>query len=158
MLGEFAVGKTSLVRQFVYSIFSDTYQTTIGVKIDKKTVPLEDGDIELILWDINGEDDFMEVKNAYLRGAAGCIFVIDGTRPGTIQTARRLKQKSEQTIGMVPHIIVANKYDLVDQWEITENDLMVLNDAYCTIKKTSAKTGSGVEETFMELARMIMEP
>lgn len=158
MLGEFAVGKTSLVRRFVHSIFSDAYQTTIGVKIDKKSVTLDHGEIELILWDINGEDEFMEVQSAYLRGASGCVYVIDGTRLRTVQTVKRLKQKVLRTVGEVPHVIVVNKYDLVDHWALDGRDLAPLNDSHGIILQTSAKTGQGVEETFRELARMIVQP
>src|SRR5579863_7193776 len=75
MLGGFSVGKTSLVRRYVESIFSDTYLTTVGVKIDKKTVATPDRTVTLILWDVAGEDDVSTVKMSYLRGAAGYVLV-----------------------------------------------------------------------------------
>ena len=68
MLGGFAVGKTSLVSRFVRSIFSDKYLTTVGVKIDKKTMKAGDREVTLVLWDINGQDEFQDVKESYLRG------------------------------------------------------------------------------------------
>ena len=71
MLGGFAVGKTSLVKRFVHSVFSDTYLTTVGVKIDKKTVELAGKTVNLILWDLSGEDDLASLRMTYLRGAAG---------------------------------------------------------------------------------------
>lgn len=71
MIGPFAVGKTSLVRRFVDSIFSDNYLTTIGVKISKKIVPLADTQVQLMIWDIEGVDVFTELKTSYLRGASG---------------------------------------------------------------------------------------
>ena len=69
MLGAFAVGKTSLVQQYVNSIFSEKYQTTLGVKIDKKSLQVDGQQLELILWDLAGEDEFMEVRSSYLRGS-----------------------------------------------------------------------------------------
>ena len=78
MLGGFAVGKTSLVRRFVQSIFSDTYLTTVGVKIDKKSVALPDKTVDLILWDLAGEDDIGSFRVSNVRGATGLVLVVDG--------------------------------------------------------------------------------
>src|SRR5215211_7084781 len=86
MLGGFSVGKTSLVKRFVESVFSETYLTTVGVKIDKKTVDLGERAVNLILWDVAGEDDISAVRMSYyyLRGCAGYVLVADGTRPSTL--------------------------------------------------------------------------
>jgi GTPase SAR1 family protein len=84
MLGGFSVGKTSLVKRYVDSVFSETYLTTVGVKIDKKTVDLSDRIVNLILWDLAGEDDIASLRMSYLRGTAGYVLVADGTRPSTI--------------------------------------------------------------------------
>ena len=75
MIGSFAVGKTSLVAQFVHSIYREQYLTTVGVKIDKKLVRVGDADVSLILWDLHGEDEFQKIRTAYLRGSSGFIFV-----------------------------------------------------------------------------------
>ncbi len=87
MVGAFAVGKTSLVQRYVRSVFSEKYQTTIGVKIDQKEVEYNGKTINLLLWDIHGEDDFMKVKPTYLIGASGYFLVADNTRAETLQTA-----------------------------------------------------------------------
>ena len=82
MLGSFAVGKTSLVSQFVSSIFSDKYLSTVGVKVDRKSVSVKGQDVTLMLWDLYGEDGFQRVQKSYLRGASGyllvaaCLFVV----------------------------------------------------------------------------------
>src|SRR5271157_5464563 len=93
MLGSFAVGKTSLVRRFVESIYSDTYQTTVGVKIDKKVIVQDGKEITLVLWDLYGEDDFQKMRWSYLRGAAAYLLVADGTRRATLEKAIVLEQK-----------------------------------------------------------------
>ena len=77
MLGGFAVGKTSLVRRFVHSIFSDKYHTTIGVIIHKKTVLIDGHEINLLLWDIGGEEEIFPIPASYLKGSAGYLL---GTR------------------------------------------------------------------------------
>ena len=90
MLGSFAVGKTSLVSQFVSSIFSDKYLSTVGVKIDKKTDHgRRPARSTLMLWDIYGEDGFQTVQKSYLRGASGYLLVVDGTRFDTFATRAR---------------------------------------------------------------------
>jgi small GTP-binding protein len=153
MLGGFAVGKTSLVARFVSSIFSDKYLTTIGVKIDKKTVALNGEQMDLILWDIYGEDDFQKMRLSYLRGAGGYLLVADGTRRTTLDTARSLHDTVAREIGPVPFVLVLNKSDLADRWEIDEPILADAAGRGWTIIRTSAKTGEGVENAFLTLAR-----
>jgi small GTP-binding protein len=153
MLGGFAVGKTSLVARFVSSIFSDRYLTTIGVKIDKKSVTVADEQMDLILWDIYGEDEFQKMRLSYLRGAAGYLLVADGTRETTLDTALGLQESVAREIGGVPFVLVINKADLADRWEIDDRTLSAIARRGWTIVKTSAKTGDGVEEAFLTLAR-----
>ena len=118
MLGSFAVGKTSLVRRYVDSIFSDTYQTTVGVKIDKKVMHLDETEIHLVLWDLYGDDDFQKIRWSYFQGAAGYLLVADGTRRATVEKAIALEERARQEIGPVPFVFVINKSDLVDEWEL----------------------------------------
>jgi small GTP-binding protein len=157
MVGAFATGKTSLVSQFVYSIFSEKYQTTVGVKIDKKTIRFQDKEVKLILWDLYGEDEFQKVRMSYLRGSSGYLLVADGTRHHTLEKALNLKQRVEETIGKVPCILVLNKWDLADEWEIENSKIEQLTQQSWTVLKTSAKTGLNVEEIFQNLASKILE-
>src|SRR5262245_4193205 len=87
MIGGTAVGKTSLVMQFVSSIFHERYSTPIGVKIHARRVQRGSTTVDLILWDLSGEDEFQGVQPAYLRGASGYLLVADGTRRETLDTA-----------------------------------------------------------------------
>jgi small GTP-binding protein len=151
MLGAYAVGKTSLVSRFVRSIFSDKYQTTVGVKIDKKTVSLGDRQLTFILWDLAGEDEFIQVRMSYLRGSAGYLLVADGLRRVTLDKAIELQQRVEGEIGKLPFILLINKLDVIDDWEIKESDIESLSATGWHILATSAKTGVGVQETFLAL-------
>ncbi len=156
MLGGFAVGKTSLVARFVQSIYSDTYHTTIGVKIDKKVVSVDGVELSCVLWDIAGEDEFHTVAPSYMRGMSGYLLVVDGTRRSTLDTARELKTRAERVVGSAPFVLVANKLDLVDDWELDEDTLAELRTDGWTVLRTSAKTGENVEEAFHILAREIL--
>ena len=157
MLGGFAVGKTSLVRQFVESIYSDKYHTTVGVKIDKKLVNVGEQEVNLLLWDIQGEDGVQKLRSSYLRGAAGYLLVIDGTRGATLDTACAIQQSAQELLGLVPFIAVINKIDLVDEWDLDEKAVDGLVQAGWTVYRTSAKTGQHVENAFVNLAKKITE-
>jgi small GTP-binding protein len=156
MLGATGVGKTSLVARFVRSIFSETYRTTIGVTIDKKRVLWEGREVDLILWDLSGEDEFQGVSRSYMRGAGGYLLVIDGTRRATVDTALGLHRVAFEILGGVPRIAVLNKSDLAAAWEIDRASEAGLRGVGCSIVLTSAKTGAGVEEAFSALAREMM--
>src|SRR5688500_6237320 len=155
MLGAFAVGKTSLVSRYVSSLFSDKYHSTVGVKIDKKQVSVNGHDMTLMLWDIAGQDDFQTVQPSQLRGMAGYLLVVDGTRSATLEIARQLQMKATEAAGNVPFLLLLNKADLVAEWEIDEPLFIKLAQEGWRVIRTSAKTGDGVEPAFEQLARMI---
>ncbi len=157
MVGAFGTGKTSLVAKFVYSIFSENYQTSVGVKIDKKTVNIQDKELNFILWDLYGEDEFQKVRLSYLRGSSGYLMVVDGTRHNTLEKAFSIQRRVEETIGKVPFIFVLNKSDLLDEWEIEPTEIDLIIHRGWTAVKTSAKSGLGVEEVFQTLANQILE-
>ncbi|MDH5740475.1 MAG: GTP-binding protein [Nitrospira sp.] len=156
MLGGFAVGKTSLVRRFVTNVFSDHYQTTIGVTVEKKTVTIKDQDVMLMLWDLYGEDEFQHVRDSYLRGSSAYILVMDGTRRGTLDTALALQQTAARTLGTVPFVSIINKADLQSDWEIDEGAIEQLRARGWTVLFGSAKLGQGVEELFLSVVTQIM--
>src|SRR5258708_10956677 len=156
MLGSFAVGKTSLVRRFVESIYSDVYQTTVGVKIDKKNVQVEDEEISLVLWGIYGEDDYQKMRWAYLRGASGYLLVADGTRKATLEKAVSLEQKVREEVGVIPFVLVINKSDLIRDWELDSVLESQLAAHGWNILRSSAKTGEVVEDSFALLARKML--
>ncbi|MBX3237582.1 MAG: GTP-binding protein [Nitrospiraceae bacterium] len=156
MLGAFAVGKTSLVRRFVTSQFSDQYHTTIGVKVDKKTQTVDGHSVNLILWDLYGEDDYQKLRLSYLRGASAYLLVLDGTRRTTLNVARQLQRMAEDALGSVPFIVLANKADLVDEWEVTQEELDELVRPGWRLVTTSAKTGEGVEQAFQLLTESLI--
>jgi hypothetical protein len=156
MLGSFAVGKTSLVARFVRSIYSEKYHTTVGVKIDKKQVQVEEKLVNLILWDLYGEDEFQKVHMSYLRGASGYLLVIDGTRRETLDKALILQKRTEEAVGKLPFVIVMNKVDLKESWEIDDRTIDDLVNKGWPVFHSSAKTGLGVEEAFTTLAKQML--
>jgi small GTP-binding protein len=150
MVGGTAVGKSSLVRRFVYGMFSESYMTTIGVKVDKKDVTTPSGQVELLLWDIHGDDEFARIRSLYLRGMAGYFLVADGTRRETLDHALSLKKRIDREIGLVPCLLLINKGDLADSFEIDAADLEEVAEQHSLLQvlRTSAKDGEGVEQAF----------
>ena len=157
MVGAFATGKTSLVAQFVKGIYSEKYHTTIGVKIDKKIVGLGGRALSMMLWDIHGEDEFQNVRMSYLRGAAGYLLVVDGTRRASLDIAFNLRARVIEEIGHLPYVLVLNKFDLWDTWEITVDEIRALQKENYPVLRSSAKTGLGVEDCFLQLSRSIVQ-
>ncbi|MFN0086863.1 MAG: Rab family GTPase [Blastocatellia bacterium] len=156
LIGAFAVGKTSLMARFVKSIYSDQYLTTVGVKVDRKTVKVNGQEVNMIVWDLAGEDEFQKVRMSYMRGAAGYLLVADGTRRDTIETARMLKDRVTDAHGSLPFIFLINKCDLTSEWEVEEQTITELQNSGWRVVKSSAKTGEGVEDAFVRLAESIL--
>jgi len=157
MLGAFAVGKTSLVRQYVKGIFDEKYHTTLGVRIDKKTLVIDGQSQELILWDLAGEDEFMEVRSSYLRGSSAIILVTDGTRSDTLNVAIKLKNKVFSEVGKIPFVLLINKTDLIEHWTIDKLRLEQLEQDGWNILQTSAKEDKNVEAAFRNLTEQMLE-
>lgn len=153
LLGTFAVGKSSLTERFVKSIFSERYHSTVGVRIQKRTVELDSETINLIIWDLAGEDEFVSLRAAYLRGAGGYILVADGTRPNTLNTALELHGYAARVLGGVPFVLMVNKRDRLKDWAVDEKELEGLTRDGWVVFKTSAKTGEGVSDGFIRLAK-----
>ncbi len=154
MLGAPSVGKTSLVRRYVESMYGDNYLDTVGVKIDKKVIDIGGRKMVILLWDIIAESDFQSLRTSYLRGASGIMLVVDGTRRGTLDVAIDLNRRiNEGVLGSVPSVmLVFNKDDLSSQWEVHNSEIASLAAQGVPVLKGSAKTGNGVEDSFLTLA------
>lgn len=150
LTGNFGVGKTSLFHQFIYSQFSEKYLTTIGVKVDKKTVLINGREVVLMIWDIAGEITQDKIPRSYFLGASAIIYVFDVKRPSTYQY---LESDLEFLSSKLPDVmvkVVGNKVDLLQEGEqpALENNIGIPVDAF-----TSAKTGENVEQLFSSIAK-----
>lgn len=110
-----------------------------------------------MIWDMAGEDRFQRVETAYLRGAAGYLLVVDGTRRATLDQALVLQERAQSLLGPVPFALLLNKADLVDEWELDEREIGGLARPGWRIARTSAKTGVGVGEVITDLAGQLYE-
>ena len=152
MVGVFGTGKTSLVQRFVHSLFSERYLSTVGVKIDRKPIQLDGADLTLVLWDLAGRDGHEDITTSYLRGSHAVLYVADGTRRETCDQLPDLQALVRQAAGEVPEVLALNKSDLKERWALSAGDEQALSKAFDLVR-TSAKTGDGVEETFLRIGR-----
>ncbi len=165
-LGDSSVGKTSLIRKFVFDTFDDSYLMTMGTKVTKKTVTIDAPDIDkkfnvtFMIWDIIGDIHFRGLlHHSYLHGAAGALLVCDVTRPETLESlttwVESLQMESEET---VPVVFMANKCDLANEQKLSQDDVKKLADVYSSLwLLTSAKSGQNVEEAFKVLGKKMVE-
>ena len=158
IIGEFGVGKTSLVARFVRSIFSDKYHTTVGVKIDKKEVLVDDQNVTLVLWDLAGESAVSALKVSLVNGASGFLLIADGTRRETLLATVKLQKDVAAIIGDAPFILAVNKADLQEEWTVTPSDLDAFRAFGWDVRLASAKNGDGVEQIFADLAARLIHP
>jgi len=162
LLGDGAVGKTSLVRKYVMDRFDDKYITTIGTKVTKKALEFrhKDGIVELtmMLWDILGQKGYTGIQRSSYRGAEGIIFVCDATRPETLKSLEEYWiPEAASVVDGVPFVFAVNKSDLPDG-RISEGEIKAVAERHSApYFFTSAKTGMNVEEMFKELGRGMLE-
>ena len=145
------------VQRFVKGIFSAKYLTTLGVKIDKKLITIDNTEMEFIIWDLAGEDEFITVRDSYLRGTAAYLLVIDGTRNETLETAISLHEGMQQENQSLPFVLLINKSDLKEQWTIDATKITELKQSGWNTIETSAKTNKGVAEAFQLLASNLLK-
>ncbi len=165
LAGEAAVGKTSLIRRFVYDQFDEKYTVTLGAKVTKRTVTVDDPkgkghlEVDIAIWDIMGEKFLRELlREAYFYGAQGILAVCDVTRAETLVDLEDWKTAIEKVAGKVPVLVLANKADLKDEMVIDEKGLKLFcEEWHCPYLLTSAKTGDNVEKAFQDMAETVLE-
>lgn len=156
LLGDFAVGKTSLIRRYVEGRFDDRYLTTVGVAVSRKTIEYPSLSLHLLLWDLAGGRDYSQ--SGYLTGVAGAMIVCDLTRESTLSSYHLYANQLRQINRDVRLTLLANKADLSEERAISEEQLNALaQEIRAPLLYTSAKTGENVEQTFKALSDLLVE-
>ena len=162
ILGDPAVGKTSLVGRYVHRQFGEEYLSTIGASVCEKRVELEQAGgnvtVDLVIWDIAGQNQFTSITPSFYRGAEGALLVSDPTRRETLRSMFRWDHQFRQSAASPSAVLLFNKSDLADRWEASreeaENVARQLGHPHLF---TSARTGEGVEEGFATLVKTMLE-
>lgn len=163
LLGDNAVGKTSLVRKYVYDTFDDKYIATIGTKTVKKELEVDyfgkPLNLTLMIWDIIGQKEYRRMQAMSFEGTSGALMVSDVTRPETLEGLRDYwVPELKKVVGDVPIVFLANKVDLVDEAGFDLNELSQLAEQTKSVYlPTSAKTGENVENAFIEIGKALVK-
>ncbi len=166
LVGEAAVGKTSLIRRFVQDEFDDRYITTLGAKVSKREMTFDLPDkgsklqMDMTVWDIMGEKGFRDLlKEAFFHGAKGVLAVCDLTRYSTLKELDDWVQGVFNVVGEIPVVYAINKIDLKDEVMILYGDKEIeqaVRAFEAPFFYTSAKTGEQVETAFKRLGTMVL--
>lgn len=161
LLGDAAVGKTSLVQRFVHDRFDSSYLMTIGMEPSEKHVDLKDGTrVALSIWDLAGQERFRFIRHTFYTGAKAALLVYDLTRAATIKNVHKWSKEFTENCGKdVIKVLVGNKEDLKDQIAVSKEEC---EEAHLKMKshshfRTSALTGSRVDDAFAEIAELLVK-
>ncbi|MEE9150580.1 MAG: Rab family GTPase [Thermoplasmata archaeon] len=163
LLGDGAVGKTSLIKRFVVDKFADEYIATIGSKITAKklliSIDKEAISLRLQIWDILGQKGYSRLHYSTFRGTDGVFLVTDITRKDTLNSIGTYWiPKVQNIVGTVPYVILANKFDLMEKAEFKEKELSEFASRYnVPFYYTSAKNGENVKRAFYALGKRVIK-
>ncbi|RDE15874.1 MAG: hypothetical protein C4K49_05355 [Candidatus Thorarchaeota archaeon] len=162
LLGEAAVGKTSLLRRYTENSFDEEYKQTLGTTFSTKDVTVSDSSgqarqVRLVIWDMGGQQTYRELRRQYMKGASGAIIVYDVTRPGTFMAMNTWFESFREVATSAPVIICANKVDLEGKRLVPVAPGYMLRDWFqAEYFETSAKTGSSVNDVFTHMAEIVL--
>jgi small GTP-binding protein len=167
LLGDPAVGKTSLIRKYVYNQFSEVYISTIGTEVTKKEISTnfkensnseQHYDMSIAIWDIIGQKEYRSLISRFYKNANGALMICDLTRLETLENLKNWISSLFGAIGKVPVIFVGNKYDLVDPDGFNTDELLDISGRYgAPWITTSAKNGDNVELVFLKLGELMIK-
>ncbi len=163
LLGDPAVGKTSLIRKFVQDIYEDKYLETLGTKVTNKVLTFTSPDkkkrieLTMMIWDVMGQKNYRLIHESAFKGTAGAILVGDLTRTETLENLDNWISELFNIIGKIPVIFLGNKKDLIEMVSEKHKNLVYLSRSYQTkFYMTSAKTGENVEYAFKAIGQILV--
>jgi len=158
VVGEGAVGKTSLIIRYTEGHFRESYLMTIGTGFAVKELDLGDTLVRLQLWDLAGQPHFSSVRPVFYRGAAGLILVFDVTRRETFEKIPTWYEEVRQVTGDLTGVLLANKVDMLDQRRVTaEEGRALARQRGWAYFETSAKDRNGVADAFRQIATQAID-
>jgi small GTP-binding protein len=156
LLGAAGVGKTSLVSRYVHNMFKQSYISSVGVAISKKLLRIGEIELNLVIWDMAGEEEGSPIKINQIRDARGLILVADGCNAASLETAIDIRQRCLTEVPSATAVLIVNKVDLLEEWQVDIKSLRAFEPSGLVTFTTSAKTGKGVEDMFRHIARTML--
>ena len=157
LLGAPGVGKTSLVRRFVQHEFDQDHESSIAMTISKGTLEVGDISLEMMLWDPDGNEAWGQFNRSFISGASGLMFVVDATKPRTLDHLLEAQTKGRGFIGVRPAVLILNKVDLTVDFALTKAQVDAASKLNWHLVRASAKSGDNVDGAFTKLAELMLE-
>lgn len=157
LLGAPGVGKSSLVRRFVEDSFDEEHNPLIAMSIYCGAVELDDICLEMMLWDPAGAEASGQYNRSFISGASGLVFVVDATKPQTLDHLLEAQAKERGFIGSRPAVLILNKTDLTEEFAISDAQVEAASKPNWYLVRASAKTGYNVHEAFTKMAGLMLE-
>jgi len=153
IVGNGAVGKSSMIQRYCRGTFTKSYKKTIGVDFLEKQLRVQSEEVRLMLWDTAGQEEFDALTKSYYRGAQACVFAFSTTDRTSLLSVRKWRKKVEDECGDIPMVLVQNKIDLISQSQIDQLEAERLA-VECNMKlyRTSVKEDLNVAVVFQHLA------
>ena len=167
VVGDGAVGKTSLIKKYTQGSFQEQYITTLGTQFSKYEEIIDDEKVDLYLWDIAGQDQFQALRQRFYIGSSGAIIVFSHApeQSKSYEHVPRWLDDLKKHCGNIPLVLFGNKVDLIDDSNLNSNPDLPRSDInveqfakehrFIGYYKTSALTGQGVTDAFKALVRKL---
>ncbi len=157
IIGDFGVGKTSLIKRFVDNSFSEDYLSSIGVTISKKQLISKNGtESTMMIWDTEGQTEHKAIFKQYLNGAKAFIIVADLSRGETIKSIKQHIELCQEVVSSAPICIALNKSD-IESCEYSIDELKSIVPNILSVYKTSAKLGDAINEIFIDINQVVVQ-
>ncbi|MHA1409118.1 MAG: Rab family GTPase [Candidatus Odinarchaeia archaeon] len=158
VLGDEMVGKTSIIFRYTERRFLGDYKPTIGIDFSAKIVEIGKYNVDLIIWDLGGQEKYRILRKHYLEGARGCIIVYDKTRRKTFDNVENWYNDMKNNCGSIPCVLVGNKADLTDKTEVTtEEGEEKAKKLGLNLIESSAKDGTKIDHIFKTITQMMVD-
>ncbi|MHA2406663.1 MAG: Rab family GTPase [Candidatus Hermodarchaeia archaeon] len=158
LMGDYAVGKTCIIRRYVSDTFIEDYKASIGVDITSQELTFEKNQVQLQIWDMSGQTDFKLVRSQFMSGTDIGIIVFDLTRPSSLENVSRWINEIHAMVPKLPLVLVGNKADLINERQISkeaaEKALADHNMLFYT--ETSAKSGTNIIQLFNDISQKLL--
>jgi small GTP-binding protein len=158
LMGDYAVGKTCIIRRYVSNTFIEDYKASIGVDITSQELKFDKTDVQLQIWDMSGQTDFKLVRSQFMSGTDLGIVVFDLTRPSSLDNVSRWMNEIHAMLPDLPLVLVGNKTDLVNERQISKEvaEKATKENNMLFYRETSAKSGENITKLFNDIAQHLL--
>jgi small GTP-binding protein len=155
VIGDGAVGKTSLIKKYTQGSFQKDYIKTLGAQFSKYDEEINGENCKLFFWDIAGQDEWNFMRPTFYKGSKAAIIVFSHTDDESFEHIPDWHEDIKKYCGDIPIVVFGNKLDLVDEDELndTKVEKLVEERGFLNYYKTSAKTGTGVYKGFQAIIK-----